>query len=432
MDDIICSIVNPPLAASSTLRLGPTLALAAGAVLLVTNLVAATAQRTDAFVESREHPAIAYNTAPVHTAITELNRKLDDGAATLTFDPTSGYLRSVLEALGLPIESQMLVYTQTSLQAQKINMENPRAIYFDDDVSVGWVRGGLVLEAWAQDPRQGTIFYTLDQQASASPRFGRQLSCLSCHLTWDTLGVPGPSVLTTFPRKDDHDYANGHIVDHRSDIEERWGGWYVTGARTPPRHLGNLPLFMSPPFPTTSANRRSVEGAFDLAGYPTPFSDIVALLVLEHQAHMMNLITRAGWESRLGNASRVKGAVEALVDYMLFVDEAPLPARVEGSSGFARKFSTSGPRDPKGRSLRELQLDTRLMRYPLSYMIYSAAFDGLPADVKSLVYQRLGEVLTGADTRELYARLTPDIRQALIEILESTKPDFAVSFQGHG
>jgi hypothetical protein len=393
-------------------------------------MAAATAQRTDAFVESREHPAIAYNTAPVHTAISELNRKLDEGTAALTFDATSGYLRSVLSALGLPIESQMLVYTQTSLQAPKINMQNPRAIYFKDEVSVAWVRGGLVLEAWAQDPRQGTIFYTLDQQPSATPRFGRQLSCLSCHLTWDTLGVPGPSVLTTFPRKDDRDYANGHIVDHRSDIAERWGGWYVTGKQVPARHMGNLPLFMSPPFPAKAVNRQSVEGLFDLNGYPTPYSDIVALLVLEHQSHMLNLITRAGWESRVGNPSRVREAVNTLVDYLLFVDEAPLPGRVEGSSNFAEMFTALGPRDPKGRSLRELQLETRLMRYPASYMIYSAAFDGLPADAKNLAYQRLREVLSGVDTREHYAHLTPDIRRAILEILESTKPDFAAATNG--
>ena len=406
------------------------LCLGGAAALLIGNLVAATgqtAQRTDAFVESREHPAIAYNTAPVGNAVSELNRKLDDGGATLTYDPVSGYLRSVLNALSVPIESQMLVYTQTSLQAQKINMQNPRAIYFNDDVSVGWVRGGLVLEVWAQDPRQGTIFYTLDQQPSATPRLGRQLSCLSCHLTWDTLGVPGPSVLTTFPRKDDRDYANGHIVDHRSDIAERWGGWYVTGKQVPVRHMGNLPLFMTPPFRAKASNRVSMEGAFDLAGYPTPYSDVVALLVLEHQSHLMNLITRAGWESRVGNPSRVREAVNTLVDYMLFVDEAPLPGRVEGSSAFAQTFAARGPRDSKGRSLRDLQLTTRLMQYPLSYMIYSAAFDGLPADARNLAYRRLREVLSGGDTGEQYAHLTPDLRRAIVEILDSTKPDFAAS-----
>jgi hypothetical protein len=399
--------------------------LCGAAILFAGNLVAATAQRMDAFVESREHPAIAYNTAPVRTAISELNRKLDEGAATLTFNPTSGYLPSVLRELRVPSDSQVLVYTQTSLQAQKINMQNPRAIYFTDEVSVAWVRGGLVLEAWAQDPKQGTIFYTLDQQPSSTPRFGRQLSCLSCHLTWDTVGVPGPSVLTTFPRKDDRDYANGHSVDHRSEIAERWGGWYVTGTRVPPRHMGNLPLFMSPPFPARSANRQSMAGAFDLNGYPTPYSDIVALLVLEHQAHMLNLITRAGWESRVGNAARVREAVNTLVDYMLFVDEAPLPGPVEGSSNFAETFQAAGPRDARGRSLRDLQLDTRLMRYPLSYMIYSGAFDGLPLDARNVAYQRLRDVLSGTDTREHYAHLTPQLRRDIVEILESTKPAFA-------
>ena len=130
------------------------------------------------------------------------------------------------------------------MQAPKINKGNPRAIYFTDNISVAWVRGGSVLEAWAQDARQGTIFYTLDQEPSRAPRFGRRLECVTCHVTWETLAVPGPTVLTTFPRKSDRDYADGHAVDHRSDIEERWGGWYVTGRHAPAKHLGNLPLFM--------------------------------------------------------------------------------------------------------------------------------------------------------------------------------------------
>jgi hypothetical protein len=353
-------------------RIPATLTIAAA--VFVASLGVAIAQRPDAFSESRSHPAIDYNSAPVHTAIDDLNRKLEEGTVNLTFDPANGYLRSTLGALHVPIESQMLVYTQTSMQAPKINKDNPRAIYFTDDVSVAWVRGGTVLEAWAQDPRQGTIFYTLDQERSRAPRFGRRLECVTCHVTWETLAVPGPTVLTTFPRKSDRDYADGHAVDHRSEIAERWGGWYVTGQHAPPKHMGNLPLFLSTPVPETAIARTSVEGAFDLAGYPTPYSDIVALMVFEHQTRMMNLMTRAGWESRVAAvrrgdpaaAARVRNAVNDLVDYLLFVDEAPLTARIEGSSGFANAFAARGPRDAKGRSLRELQLETRLMRYPLS------------------------------------------------------------------
>jgi hypothetical protein len=404
-------------------------ALTVALLLFVASLGVAIAQRPDAFSESRSHPAIDYNSAPFHTAIDDLNRELEEGAAALTFDPASGYLRSALEALHVPTESQMLVYTQTSMQAPKINKGNPRAIYFTDSISVAWVRGGSVLEAWAQDPRQGTIFYTLDQEPSRAPRFGRRLECVTCHVTWETLAVPGPTVLTTFPRKTDRDYADGHAVDHRSEIEERWGGWYVTGRHAPPKHLGNLPLFTAPPFPESAA-RLSVDGAFDLAGYPTPYSDIVALMVFEHQTRMMNLMTRAGWESRVAAvgrgdraaaAARVRNAVNDLVDYMLFVDEAPLTTRIEGSSGFAERFSAIGPRDTKGRSLRDLRLETRLMRYPLSYLIYSPAFDALPDDVKGAACRRLYDVLSGKDTSPKYAHLTPPVRQAILEILKDTK-----------
>ena len=399
--------------------------------LVVASITATIAQRPDAFVESRSHPAIDYNSAPVNTAITELNQKLDDGKATLSFDATSGYLRSTLDALSVPIESQMLVYTQTSMQGEKINSRNPRAVYFNDTVAVAWVRGGMVLEAWAQDPRQGTVFYTLDQEQARPPRFGRRLECVTCHVTWETLGVPGSMVLTTFPRKTDRDYADGHAVDHRSDIADRWGGWYVTGRHAPTRHMGNLPLFMSPPFPQPARARQSVEGEFDLAGYPTPYSDVVALMVFEHQTRMLNLITRAGWESRVAAlrkgdpvaaAARVRNAVNDLVDYMLFADEAPLTERIEGSSGFAEMFSAKGPRDAKGRSLREFQLETRLMRYPLSYEIYSPAFDALPGDVKDAVCRRLRDVLSGTETDPKFAHLTPAVRKAIVEILKETKP----------
>jgi hypothetical protein len=400
----------------------PRALLICSAALLIANVAIAIAQRPDAYSGSREHPAIAYNTTPVSTIVEEVNRKLDAGSLKFTFDPTSGYLRSALEALALPVESQMLVYTGTSLQAPKINMENPRAIYFTDTLSMGWVRGGAVLEVAAQDPRQGTIYYTLDQTAAGTPHFSRQLSCLSCHLAWDTLAVPGPLVLSTFPRKTSRDYANGFAVDHFRDIRERWGGWYVTGRKAPMHHIGNLPLFMAKDADSPPPIKPSVEGRFDLNGYPTPYSDIVALMVLEHQSHATNLITRVGWESRVGHADKVRDAVNDLADYLFFVDEAKILERIEGSSGYAERFTALGPKDAKGRSLREFQLDGRMMRYPLSYMIYAPAIDALPADAKAALFRRLQQVLTGEDASPKYAHLTPSIREAITEILRDTKP----------
>jgi hypothetical protein len=385
-------------------------------------MAAASAQRSDAFLASRDHEAIQYSTAPVSNAITALNEKLARGEATLTSDPVSGYLRSVLDALRIPVESQVLVYSQTSFQARRISRANPRAVYFNDRVAVGWVRGGDILEVVVQDPQQGAVFYTLSQRA-ATPTFTRDDKCLSCHLSWETRAVPGLFVQTVFPRRSDDEYANGFTIDHRVPLAERWGGWYVTGDRVPPS-MANLELIQpkmpaSGPLPVPA--KPSLAGTFDSDGYPTPFSDVTALMVLEHQVHVVNLITRAGWEYRIGSP-HVRQAVDELADYLLFVDEAPLPHAIKGSSKFAEIFARQGPRDSQGRSLRELELTTRLMRYPLSYMIYSPGFQGLPKQVRSMTLARLDEVLSGKDTHKKYAHLTPATRLAIQQILADTLP----------
>jgi len=380
------------------------------------------AQRRDAFVDSRNHPAIAYGTAAISTPVTALNERLATGAATLAFDPQTGYLTSVLQALDVPVESQVLVYSPTSFQASKINQHNPRAIYFNDTVSVAWVRGGDLLEVTAQDPRQGTIFYSIGQVPSDRPQLGRQEHCVSCHLTWDTLGVPGLTVKTTFPRRSAGDFLDSGPVDHRRPMHERWSGWFVTGRHVPARHMGNVPLIQPTPIEGPAPKLESVDGQFDTAGYLRKSSDIVALLLLEHQAHAANLMTWLDWEARLGDASRVRDAAEALADYLLFVGEAPIEEPVEGNSGFAEVFAARGPRDTSGRSLRDLKLEGRLMRYPLSYMIYTPMFDAITPAARALVAERLAAVLGGRATSSRYAHLGAQDRQAILDILRETKP----------
>jgi hypothetical protein len=160
-------------------------------------------------------------------------------------------------------------------------------------------------------------------------------------------------------------------------------------------------------------------------GYLSPFSDLVSLIVLEHQVQMLNLITRVGWEARVGSdAGRpLDQAAAELVDYMLFIDEAPLPGPISGPTSFASTFAARGPRDRHGRSLRDLDLERRLLRYPCSYEIYSEPFEALPATAKSAVYQRLWEVLSGRETGKRYSVLSPADRTAIIEILRDTKKD---------
>jgi len=398
---------------------------------------AAQAQFSDSFVASRDVPAIAYSTAPVTDRVAELNERLRDGRVQLRFDGRNGYLRSVLDALNVPVESQVTPFAKNSLQAELIDRKNPRALFFSDDVAVGWVRGADLLEVAAHDPKQGGIFYTLEQKQAAAPEFKRNDTCLACHLSWDTLGVPGFFLMSTLTVPDDpHTYASGFSSDHRRSFDTRWGGWYVTGNVGSLIHMGNVPVSTtSTPARAGARALTSLDENIDTAGFPAHTSDIAALMVLDHQAHMMNLITRTGWEARLAQsgdakqAARVDEAAVDLVDYLLFVYEAPLTSRVRGTSGFAEKFAAPGPADAQGRSLRQLDLDRRLLKYPCSYMIYSNAFDGMPAAAKSAVYRRLWRVLSGQERAEPYSRLALADRRAIIEILRATKKDLPGYFQ---
>lgn len=410
-------------------------------------------QRSDAFPESRYHPNIKYSGTAPTDVVAQLNAKLQAGDVKLAFESGGrGYLKSMLGALGIDASSQTLVYSGTSLQASYIKPDSPRAIYFNDNVAVAWIRGAPLLELAAQDPRLGTVFYTLGQTESATPMVSRVETCLSCHLSWDTRAVPGAFVLTTFPRKSDNDYADGGLSDHREPLNRRYGGWYVTGDKVPARHMGNQPLIFpgatTPEKTPAPAPRTTLAGSGlvrDLGDFLRPTSDIVALQVIEHQLHAMNLMTRTSWEHRLvAGASadapiapadepmlsaRVREAVDELADYLLFVDEVPLGV-IKGNSGYAEWFQAQGPKDPAGRSLRELKLDGRLMKYPLSYTIYSRGFDGLPPAVRQAVYRRLWDVLTaspvGGDKR--YAHLSAVDRRAMLEILRATKTDLPSVF----
>jgi hypothetical protein len=378
----------------------------------------------------RNHPAIAYATAPVSDPVAQLNDKLQRGEMTLEKDEHSGYLPSVLSALGVSRDSQVLVFSKTSFQAPRINPTNPRAIFFNDTVSIGWVRGGPVMEFIAQDPKQGSIFYTLEQSQSGTPHFERNDTCVACHVSDATHFVPGLFVGSVFPSPNGTTmYGPAYTTDHRSPFEMRWGGWFVTGEHQATRHMGNavatdssdLGAMITP----ESVHVTNLTGRFAMTGYLSPYSDIVALLVLEHQAQMLNLITRVGWESRVGPdaQSTFAATVVDLVDYLLFVDESPLPGPIAGPTPFAKRFAESGPRDSKGRSLRDLDLTRRLLKYPCSYLIYSEPFDALPDAAKSAVYQRLWDVLNGRDTAAVYNVLSPEDRTAIIEILRDTKKD---------
>ena len=409
-------------------------------------LAPADAQRAGAFKGSLDDPAIRYSTTPLNNVVIDVNHKLQDGSIQFAFDRRSGFLWSALEALHIPVDSQLLVFSRASLQRRRINEQNPRALFFNDRVALGWVRGGDVLEVAAHDESAGVVFYTLDQRANTTtgpPQFKRAFECLGCHVTGDTLGVPGLLMFST--TRPDPSQVSGvpRHIDHGDPLEQRFGGWFVTGS-THSAHMGNDVAALDG---RTDRELLSVEGLFDTDGYRARSSDIVAHLVLTHQAGMTNLLTRAGWEARAvdpslhgpltptpGQEARIaavmSGVAREVVDYLLFIDEAKLTDPVRGGAGFAERFSASGPRDRKGRSLYELELNRRLMKYPCSYLIYSPAFDALPPLVKDPIYRRMWDVLSGQEKDPRYRlALSLAVRQSIIEILLDTKKDLPRYFR---
>ena len=392
------------------------------------------------FFDGVGHPAIAYHFRPADDPVARLGRALETGTATLAYEPVSGYLRALLRALDIGVDTQLAVFSKTSLQSPAISPQNPRTIFFNDSVAVAWPRGGFV-EIAAQDPVQGTAFYLLDQR-QGMPRVLRQTSCLTCHVSYATLNVPGLLVrsVATAPNGASLPFLANATPDHRTPFEERWAGWFVTGSASGLRHLGNatvadarLPTAAATPVGSTLA---TLEGRFEPTGYLSAHSDVAAHLVFSHQMHMMNLITRIGWQTRVARADQGPDVARAtatslavdFVDYLLFVDEPRLPAPVKGASGFAERFSALGPRDRQGRSLRELDLQARVLRYPCSYLIYSPAFDALPDEAKTAIYARLSKVLVGNVRGERYQRLSPADRRTIVEILRDTKSDLPASF----
>jgi hypothetical protein len=388
------------------------------------------------------HPAIGYDTRPTHDLVTELIRHIEDGTQPVRFDEGTGYLRSVLAALHVPVESQMLVMSKTGVQGLHTGPENPRAIFFNDAVTVGYIRDAPLLELAVQDPEQGVLFYTVDQKPQARPLFERRSGCLGCHRGFSTLHVPGLVARSVFVAPDGLPLSQfgSYDPDDRTPFRQRWGGWYVTGTHGAMRHMGNAILTRDETRETMisdrTLNRTTLDGVFDARGYLSAHSDIEALMVFQHQVHMTNLITRVGWDARLAaHDNRVdfaggplREAVRELVDYLLFVDEEPLTATIRGTAGFAGKFAAQGPADRRGRSLRQLDLEHRLLRYPCSYMIYSAAFGALPTGVRAAIYDRMWDVLSGRESGPKYARLSEADRRAVVEILRDTLQDLPGDF----
>ena len=419
---------------------------AVGGVCALTMLHAGTAANAQVDFDK---PPINYGTGPFSDPVSLLKQALEKGEAKLEFVEKFGYLPALMKRLKVSPATQTLVFSKTSFQRNKIGPHTPRALYFSDDVYLGFCQRGDVVEISAVDPQQGATFFSLTQHPEEKCTLIRQTdSCLQCHASSLTNSVPGHLLRSVYSDATGMPaFASGTFrTTYQSPFKERWGGWYVAGTHGQMRHMGNV-LLQNPRDASSldmdaGANVTDLSKLVDVSPYLTPHSDIVALMVLEHQAPTHNQLTIANYLGRTAlrdeaalrameqnpNAprsasiqSRLDSAAEHLLENFLFVDEAPLTDPVQGTSEFTTYFGGLGPKDKQGRSLRDFDLQTRLFKYPCSYLIYSAAFDGLPEPVKESFYRKLRDVLTEQDRRKQFAHLSQADRRAIYEILAETK-----------
>ena len=409
-------------------------------LLLIIPLAALALLRGRKAAAGGQQTATAERAPALPEPIADLQRRIDSGEIRLEHHADRGYADSVLKHLNVPPSSQTLVFGKNSAQLFFIAPDAPRALYFNDEVYVGYVQYGSYLEVASMDPKLGPVFYALEQVKQDRPQFRNdQANCIACHDTF-TSDNPVPRLLMLSILPDPTGVALNRaalVTNDASPMRERWGGWYVTGTHGKQQHLGNT--FVRTPASaigemkqyiqridlSAGANVTDLKGRFDANLYQTPYSDIVALMVLGHQTHVHNLIVDAAYNVT-GNstAADVQQHGEPIVKSMLFSGAVPLTEPVAGPSGFAAEFSQRGPRDSKGRSLRDFDLQTRLFRYPMSYLIYSKSFDALSAPLKAYVDRRFREVLSGEDKSAEFAHLSAADRQAIREILQETKPGF--------
>lgn len=369
---------------------------------------------------------IDYHGEATQNAVTRLVRRLEAGEVKFQADGGQGYLPALLKALDIPASSQMLVFSKTALNPNLVSPRNPRAVYFNEETYVGFVPGAASLEIAAVDPQKGWVFYTLNQPhptKAIAPSFQRESQCLACHAGASSLRVPGGLVRGFVTDREGHPLSGYSQVTDELPFEKRFGGWYVTGTFGGTPHRGNRiesktgPAEVLLPAPD---DLKDLSGVLDAEKYPTLHSDLVAQLLLQHQIQGQNLLIRVGHEARLGKRSN---AFDLLVRHLLFADEAPLPGPVVGSTDFTPWFQKRGPKDPLGRSLREWDLETRLFKYRLSYLVDTPLFDGLPEEVKQRIYGKLWDILTANNPPAPFDKLPKEERDAILEMLRHYKDD---------
>ena len=406
-----------------------------------------------------EKPPFDYWTAVAPNPVSALAEALAKGERTLPLKDDKAVVQELLKEFGIEPTSQVLVFSKTSLQRDRISPSTPRALYFNEQTYVGWVPGGLI-ELTHMDPKLGPVFYQFDTDRPDRPvpKFDRAESCMPCHAGGMTDNLPGLMLRSVYPNAKGEPIfqAGTSLIDQQSPLNIRWGGWYVTGKHGSLVHRGNA-IAENDNERTTlntehSSNLESLKDFFDTDRYLAPTSDIVALMVLDHQVGMHQRLTKASYDVRnsmdrrkallkdLGEApgdglsgsalTVARSQVEKVLEFLLFCGEAELPeGGIDGSPAFVEGFMKNKKATPNGKSLKDLQLLNRLFKFRCSYLIYSPEWDSLPQEFLTMLYDRLHEILTAASPVKGYEHLSASERQAILEILLKTKSNLPANWQ---
>ncbi|HTQ99238.1 MAG TPA: hypothetical protein VMH83_04575 [Candidatus Acidoferrum sp.] len=391
-------------------------------------------------VYDTEYPQIGYAKTPPADAYSKLMNRLAASGGKLAFDAEGhGYLDGLLQALGIDPSSQALIFSKTSLKQRYVAPALPRSLFFTDDVYVTFVPGTRSLEVAAMDPLQGPVFFDVSQDPKADKPYKQETDrCLRCHDTYSMTGGGVPRFLLSSviagPTGDLVSHELSDITDQATPIEQRFGGWYVTGMSGKQIHRGNFIVkdineLKQQPW-VGKINQASLDGFVDLKAYPRKTSDIVALMVLQHQTEVQNRLVRLNYESRKLLAGKPQPAdavlqelIKPVLQVMFFADEPKYADALSGNSGYQQWFEQRGPKTADGKSLRQFDLKTRTFRYRLSYLIYSDAIAALAAPVKTLLFRDIQAVL-GGDAKLLDGFVLPaDERDTIKAILQATRPD---------
>lgn len=414
-----------------------------------------------AFDPVYERPPIRYHETEPDTKLTRLIAERQDDAE-LWSGRDHEIVAKLLKRLDVPVESQVLVFSKTSEQNSRIAPETPRAIYFSDDLYLGWVQGGEI-EVASFDPRIGMVFHLVklsNREAGRPPQLARERSCLNCHAGSSNRDLPGLMVRSVYPTATGLPLFEAGTFHTRqsSPIEERWGGWYVTGQVEEREHLGNTLAKAAPGGPGVELERlvdggvSVLDGLFASEPYPHGGrSDVVALMVLEHQVGVHNALVEANLATQATlhrheemqrafgepidaplsetNERILSGLATRVLREMLYVEEVALPGGVEGSAEFQEAFTKERSKNSEGRSLRDLRLYERLMKYRCSHLIYSEAFATLPSPIRTRILDQLHGILTSPADWPEFSHLGASERGHILAILRETLSNLPPSWK---